>query len=157
MSRQEALEDERGFTLIELLVTIVIMGLVFSIVAFSSWGGWIEGRRVDAATNQLAADLRQAHSRAINRLAPQTVILAGGSSEYTMTGAAGTLDLDEDPDEGVVVVNNTATIVFNADGSATLPGNVSVLTCTISATDGDSSHDIEINAATSRVQVVLYP
>jgi prepilin-type N-terminal cleavage/methylation domain-containing protein len=153
---QELWKDERGFTLVELLVTIAIMGFIFSIVAFSSWGGWMEGRKVDAATNQLAADLRQAHSRAINRLTPQTVNLNGGSSQYSITGV-GTLDLEEDPAEDAVVVDNTAAITFNADGSATLPGGASVLTCTISATDGDSSHNIEINAATSRVKVVLYP
>src|SRR5829696_9540571 len=111
MSRRRPWVDEHGFTLIELLVTIVIMGLVFSIVAFSSWGGWIEGRRVDAATNQLAADLRQAHSRAINRLAPQTVTLTGGNSEYTVTGE-GTFDLDEDPDEDVIVVDADASVEF---------------------------------------------
>ena len=159
MSRQGAWEDERGFTLAELLVTIVIMGLVFSIVAFSSWGGWMEGRQVDSATNQLAADLRQAHSKAINRLVPQTVTLTDGSSQYTVTGA-GTFDLDEDPDEDVVVIDTTAPvedIVFKGDGSATLPGDAPTLTLTVSPADGDPSHEIEINAATSRVQVVLYP
>ena len=69
MSRQGAWEDERGFTLIEVMVTIIIMGIVFAI-ASSTWFGAIESRRVDSATNQLAADLRQAHTRATNRLEP---------------------------------------------------------------------------------------
>ena len=79
MSRQGALEDERGFTLIEVVTVIAILGIVLAISS-SSWFGVVEGRQVDSATNQLAADLRQAHSRAINRLAPQTVDLTDGSS-----------------------------------------------------------------------------
>src|SRR5215208_4842161 len=98
MSRQGALEDERGFTLIEVIITIIIMGIVFAIGS-SMWFGAIESRKVDSATNQLAADLRQAHSRATNRLASQTVTLTSGSSEYTMTGVA--LDLDDCDEEDV--------------------------------------------------------
>src|SRR5215203_7328523 len=123
MSRQVALEDERGFTLIEVMITIIIMGIVFSI-ASSTWFGAIESRRVDDGTNRLAADLRHAHSRAINRLAPQTVTLTGGSSQYTMTGVTDPIDLDDFPGANVVVVNTAAAITFNPDGSATLPGNV---------------------------------
>ena len=133
MSRRRPWEDEHGFTLTELVVTIVIMGLVFSIVAISSWGGWMDSFQVDSSTNQLVADLRQAHSKAMNRLADQTVTLTKGSSEYAMTGA-GTLDLDEDqaanlddaPDEDVAIVNwsgaTPINIVFKGDGSAALPG-----------------------------------
>lgn len=153
MSRQGAWEDEHGFTLVELVIVIVLLGIVLAISS-SSWFGVVEGRQVDSATNQLAADLRQAHSKATNRLASQTVTLTGGSSEYTMTGAAGTLDLDEDPNEDVVVVNTAATIVFNADGSATLPGGASTITRIVSSADGNPDNDILINAATSRVQVV---
>src|SRR5215208_5773412 len=96
MSRQGALEDERGFTLGELLITIVIMGIVFAI-ASSSWFKMAESRRVDSATNQVAADLRQAHSRATNRLHNWQVILAGDST-YTLgpTVAPSDEDLDED-------------------------------------------------------------
>lgn len=42
-------------------------------IVTSSWFGTVESRRVDSAANQLAADLRQAHSSATNRLAPQVV------------------------------------------------------------------------------------
>ena len=96
MSRQGAREDERGFTLVELMLVIIVMGILFAI-ASSTWFGAVESRRVDSATSQLAADLRQAHSRAINRLEPQTVTLTTDSSQYTMIlGVANPVDLDED-------------------------------------------------------------
>src|SRR5215204_2460821 len=98
MSRQGTWKDERGFTLVEVIITIILMGIVFAI-ASSMWFGAIESRRVDSATNQLVADLRRAHTRAINRLAYQTVTLSTESSEYTMTGAAAPLDLDECDEE----------------------------------------------------------
>ena len=80
MSRQGALEDERGFTLIEVMVIIIIMGIVFAI-ASSTWFGVVESRRVDSATNQLAADLRLAHTSATNRL-----VDASGKSDRRKLG-----------------------------------------------------------------------
>jgi prepilin-type N-terminal cleavage/methylation domain-containing protein len=164
VSRQEILEDERGFTLTELLITIVIMGIVLAI-ASSSWFGAIESRRVDSATNQLVADLRQAQSKATNKLAPQTVTLTSGSSEYTMPGAASPLDLDDDPDEDVVEVGSAATVAFCPNGSAEIPptstpvcsaapvGSPTTITVR-SSKDTSKSHGIEINPATSRIKVV---
>ena len=62
MSRQGALKDERGFTLVEVWLRIIVMGIVFA-VASSTWFGVVESRRVDSATNQVAADMRMAHTR----------------------------------------------------------------------------------------------
>jgi type IV fimbrial biogenesis protein FimT len=64
--RRSSWEHQRGFTLLELLITIIVMGIVLAI-ASSTWFGAIESRRVDSATNQVAADLRLAYSRATNR------------------------------------------------------------------------------------------
>jgi prepilin-type N-terminal cleavage/methylation domain-containing protein len=148
--RQGAREDERGFTVIEMLVTIIIMGIVLTI-AFSSWFGVVESRRVDSATNQLAADLRLAHSRATNRLAQQTVTLTAGSSEYTATGL-GTRDLDDDPDEHLVTVAAPSTVVFQSSGEAQVTGPNPI---EVRATNNaGNNHTVMVNTTTSRIQIV---
>ena len=166
MSRQGALEDERGFTLIEVIVAIILMGVLFAI-ASSMWFGAIESRRVDTGTNRLAADLRHAHSRAINRLAPQTVTLTAGSSKYTMTGVTDPIDLDDFPDAGddVVVADAGLTVAFCPNGSVEIPPNATVCsaapsgastTITVrSSTDPtqEPNHTIQINPVTSRIRI----
>ena len=146
------MEDERGFTLVEVVITIVLMGLLFGI-ASSVLFGVVDGRRVDSATNQLAADLRLAHTRATNRLEQWQVVLTADSSTYTIgpVGAPSARDLDDDPAGDEVVVDTTATITFEPDGSAVLPGDDPLIVS--SADDGALNHAIEINAATSRIQI----
>jgi prepilin-type N-terminal cleavage/methylation domain-containing protein len=68
------LSREDGFTLQEVLVTIAILGILIAI-AVIIWLGILERRRVDAATNQLVADLRRAHSSATNQLTDWRVVL----------------------------------------------------------------------------------
>lgn len=65
---------ERGFTLPEVLVTMAILGILIAI-AIIIWLGILEQRRVDAATNQLVADLRLAHASASNQLTDWRVVL----------------------------------------------------------------------------------
>ena len=65
---------ERGFTLPELLVTIAILGILIAI-AIIIWLGLLERRRVDAAANQLAADMRLAHTSATNQLTDWRIVL----------------------------------------------------------------------------------
>jgi prepilin-type N-terminal cleavage/methylation domain-containing protein len=163
MSRQVAWNDERGFTLIEVLTTIIIMGIVFAI-ASSTWSAVVEGRRVDTATNQLAADMRLAHTTAANRLVPQVVNLSDGSSAYSMTGFP-SRDLDDDPLSDKVTVDTTVIIAFCPDGSVEIPPSVPV--CSVGAVGGpttitvglstdptqEPNHTIEVNAVTSRIQV----
>jgi type IV fimbrial biogenesis protein FimT len=166
MSRQGPREDERGFTLVEVMVTIIMMGIVFAI-ASSTWFGVAESRRVDSATNQLAADLRLAHTSATNRLEDWQVVLAADSSTYTIGPTDEAEDcpdddaddnylcrnLDDDTYVDEVVVETTATITFESDGSASLPDDACSATLVVSSADGGPDHDIEINAATSRIQV----
>jgi prepilin-type N-terminal cleavage/methylation domain-containing protein len=166
VSRQRAWEDERGFNLVEMLAVILIMSVVFGI-ATSTWFDWSEGRRVDSATNQLAADLRLAHSKATNRLTPQTVTLTTDSSQYTMTGVANPVDLDEDFGANVVVVNPGVTVAFCPNGSAEIPPNATVCSAAPSGaattftvgvppnpTLQEPNHTIQINPVTSRIRVV---
>jgi type IV fimbrial biogenesis protein FimT len=138
-------DGEEGFTLPEVLITVVLIGIVMAI-ASSSWLGVVESRAVDSATNQLVADLRLAHSTATNRLTPWEVSLSANSSTYTVgpTGAPQARTLPED-----VKTSDAATYTFNADGS------VSTASPTAFAVtkDGDPSHNIELNTATSRVKI----
>lgn len=78
--------DERGFTLPELLVVIAILGILL-VIAVIVWLGLLEQRRVDAATNQLKADLRLAHTSATNQLTDWRVVLVPDKA-----------DKDEGPD-----------------------------------------------------------
>jgi type IV fimbrial biogenesis protein FimT len=147
--------SERGFTLLELMTTITILMIVLAI-ASSTWFGAVESRRVDSATIQLAADLRQAHSRAINRLANQTVTLTAGNSEYTLLPSGTTADLDDNNNPGptgdVVSVAAASTIVFKGNGEAQVTGANPI---TVRATNNPGkNHTIVINTATSEIKVV---
>lgn len=66
--------DQRGFTLPEALTVIAIIGILVAI-AIIIWLGILERRRVDAAANQLAADLRLAHTNATSQLTDWRVVL----------------------------------------------------------------------------------
>ncbi len=66
--------DQHGFTLPEVLTAIAILGILIAI-AVIIWLGILERRRVDAAADQLAADLRLAHTNATNQLADWRVVL----------------------------------------------------------------------------------
>lgn len=83
--------DQQGFTLPEVLTTIAILGILIAI-AIIIWLGILEQRRVDAAANQFASDLRLAHTRASNQLTDWRVafmpdgspVVACSSSDYCL-------------------------------------------------------------------------
>lgn len=78
---------EGGFTLPEVMIVIVIMGILFSI-ATASWFGLVESRAVDSATNQVASDLRLAHTAATNRLEPARLIFRNDGGQVNCNGDA---------------------------------------------------------------------
>jgi prepilin-type N-terminal cleavage/methylation domain-containing protein len=144
-------QSERGFTLPELMIVIVLMGIVFSI-AMPSWFGLIESRRVDSATNQMAADLRLAHTKSTNQLqAWEVVVPANGSSTYTIRPAGGTGNtrtLD-----GAQIASAT-TIRFTPDGQASVTSGAGSPMTIRSSGSASKYHTIEFNTLTSRIKIV---
>jgi prepilin-type N-terminal cleavage/methylation domain-containing protein len=151
VSRQEALEDGCGFTLAEVMVVIVIMGILFAI-ATNTWQGIIEARRVDTATNQVASDLRLAHTRATNQLtgwrvklnADRGPVSAGADYSLVKLDSAGNPVPATEvpytlPDDALLnsptlaASGGTRAVNFAADGSASVVGTVNL---GAAATDG---------------------
>ena len=157
--RGAARRKQLGFTLPEVMITIVLIGIVMAI-ASSTWFGVVESRRVDSAANQLAADLRLAHTNATNRLENWQVVLTHNSSSYQFGSAAAlqnrTFCGAEGCDSGDPRVNisggGTATITFRSNGSASVaPSGSTTFTVTV---DGNPSRNVELTPATSRIKIV---
>lgn len=169
---------EGGFTLPEVLIVIVIMGILFGI-ATSSWSGVVESRAVDSATNQVASDLRLAHTRATNQLVDWGV--ATDLSSFTgltlPAGVpAGDYYLIRIPDSGLVapaditardfpsegadteIASSTPLAMrFQPEGTAQAVGSgVTTVRVHVQGESyaSDPKHDIEVNTTTSRVKIV---
>ena len=72
--------DERGFTLQEVLTVAAIL-IILVVIAVIIFLALLERWRVNAATNQLVADLRLAHTSATNQLTDWRVVLVPGNAE----------------------------------------------------------------------------
>jgi Tfp pilus assembly protein FimT len=134
-------------------------------IASTSWLDAIESRKVDTATNQVAADLRYAHSQATNRLAdsfftyqdPTPPVGIDPLLTYEV-GPAGAVASDRLP-EGTRISATPTKIKFKAAGTAEVVSGPAAadgfITVTVrSSEDAANNHAIEINTATSRIRVV---
>lgn len=115
----ETRKGERGFTLPEVLTTIAILGILLAI-AIAIWFSVIEARRVDAAANQLASDLRLAHTRATNQLTDWRVVLVPEKADESSGPDYYLVKLQEPYDTG----DSTPTAVETIP--RTFPANVKV-------------------------------
>lgn len=149
-----------------MLVTILILGILMG-VATATWQNVAESRRVDAATNQLASDLRLAHTKATNRLENREVVLTSGGSTYrtgtpggaSVTrslcgGACGPGDRPGDLEVNVegVGAGDPVTVTFRPDGTASVTSAGAPTSFTVSA-GGDPGNSITLTPATSEVRI----
>lgn len=144
------MERENGFTLPEVLIVIVLLGILFAI-ATSTWFAVVESRRVDSAANQIVSDLRLAHTSATNRLQDWEVTLTSGSPTYSI-GPAGSPATRTLPDSTQSATD--ATITFDPRGSVSPAGDGTVTVRVEAENNASNYRDIEINTATSRVQII---
>ena len=72
--------DEGGFTLQEMITAVAIL-IILVAIAVIVFLALLERWRVNAATNQLVADLRLAHASATNQLTDWRVVLVPGHAE----------------------------------------------------------------------------
>ncbi len=144
---------ERGFTLPEVMITVALLGILLAI-AVPTWQSVVESRKVDSAANQVASDMRLAHTRATNQLADFEVAFTSGSSSYELrriTAPAWTVSrtLPDGTQAGT-----TITVSFKADGSAVVTNGSGNTVRVVSSSNAGKYRDIEFNGATSRVKIV---
>jgi prepilin-type N-terminal cleavage/methylation domain-containing protein len=162
---------EQGFTLPEVTIVIVLLGIVLAI-ATSSWFGVVESRRVDSAANQLASDVRLAHTRATNQLSDWRVVMypgrgdEGQGRDYELVRVSDGSTVNRFlPDNSMILnseitaVGGSSTLRLRSSGAAEAEGVFAdadtdgQIRITVSV-DGDPSHSLTVVPATSRVRVV---
>lgn len=175
MSTTRVREDEQGFTLPELLTVIAVLGVLVAIAIFI-WLGILEQRRVDAAANQLASDLRLAHNSATNQLTDWRLAYTEGSPSYELRKLSSVCDDDSGCDpapsteetitrslpDGTKIhsdstndldgVGGEEVVELNSDGTGRALSGPSA-TLVVSSTDDEPKRSMTFVAATSRVKL----
>ena len=146
-------KNERGFTLPEVMITIVLIGIVMAI-ASSTWFGVVESRRVDSAADQLASDLRLAHSRATNQLVAWEVRISSDSSTTYQLVKLSSPEVvaDRSLPDGTQVVSAT-TVRFTPDGTASVVSGAGSPITVRASNNTSKSQTVQFNTATSRIRV----
>lgn len=114
----------RGFTLVELLIVLVIGGLMLSVVP-PLFSKGVTGVELRAAAREVAAALRYARSRAINRHVESTVTVNLADKRYEISGRRGTRTLPQGADIKLDTARSqtrsqtTGAFRFYPDGSST--------------------------------------
>ena len=137
-------KDERGFTLPELMTAIAILGILIAI-AIIIWLGILERRRVDAAANQLVADMRLAHTSATNQLMDWRVVLYPNKADED-DGADYYLVKLAQPHDDDGPIRSTPTLDRDISPVArTLPANVRIMDQTYaSGTNSAGSPKVDV-------------
>jgi prepilin-type N-terminal cleavage/methylation domain-containing protein len=165
--------SEWGFTLPEVMITIVVMGMVLTI-ATSTWFRVIESRTVDSAANQLAAEMRLAHTRSTNELTDWRVQIfpdrvGPDQTDYAVKGPTTDRTYNRSlPEDSMVSSTGTElngdgggsrTLRFQSTGAVEAVGGFGDtdgdgeirITVTV---DGNPSRSLTVVPTTSRVKVV---
>lgn len=165
--------DEEGYTLQEVLATLAIVGVLVTIAVVILFA-LLERWRVNAAIEQLAADMQLAHTRATNGLTDWRLVMTTGSPDYSLvryrtpyrSGSlpAAVQTLDRSLPRGTMLYSSTASaaatgpggtrlfVEFNSDGTIYVPsgpnGNI-----VVASDDTDPRRKLTYFSATSRIRV----
>lgn len=120
------MKDRRGFTLIEIMIAIVILGIV-AVVAITNYQLWIYHTRYTGFLRDVYTEFQQGRQRTIATSISHTV---------EVDAAGDTVRLRRASDNAYVrttltapfgcVIDSGSSVTFNANGSATSPGNVRI-------------------------------
>lgn len=164
---QNVYAKEDGFTLAEVLITIALMGILLGI-AVSTWNGVTDSRRAESAANQLAADLRLAHTNATNQLTHWHVIEDKSdipdapdvsSADYYLVLDEGGVSVDDVEPRNLperTRLSSFEDVTFEADGSASKlgGGDCGELSYEVEADSGEPSPGMRLTCSTSGVERV---
>ena len=175
-ARTTVRRNERGYTLPEVLTAVCIAGIL-TVIAVIILLALLERWRVEAAADQLASDMRLAHSKATQQLTDWRIVLTTGSADYALVRLKNVYDKDSPRvppavetrerslPSGTMLYSSTANssaaapqarqelyVEFNSDGTIHVPngpnGNVRV-----SSDDEDPRCRVTYLSATSIIRL----